>query len=178
MRKMEKLKKEREKILEEIKFLEDTELIRRYIKVKEKENKLEEEINELYKEIKFNEYDKCNHLIIYTGFDKTICKGCIKCGLEEQYRYYDYNCLSYNNKIMRDYLNQKGSMKGRIIKRTCNLELGKLIYSKLKEKNLAANEEMLINNFTFILDTMSDDNNYEIIDDKIKVLIKNNGGKR
>ena len=120
----------------------------------------------------------CNHLIVYTGFDKTICKGCIKCGLEEQYRYYDVNCLSYDNKIMRDYLNQKGSMRGRIIKRTCSLDLGRAIYSKLKEKNLASNDEILINNFMFILDVMSNENNYDMIDDTIKVLIKNNGGSR
>ena len=170
MKKLEELKKEKEEIINEIASLEETDMIKKYKKLKERKLFLLKEIYELHEKEKMKEYKNCNHVLISTTYStkmSPVCYACIKCGLNAKYKFYNVFEQSEEG-IMHRYLIRHG-IKGTIIDRTCDLDLARLIYSKLKEKGLALDDDMLIMNFTYVLDNINKENS---IDDVIKLLLK------
>ena len=178
MEKIDKLKKEKQKIEEEIKKLEDTDILKKYVKLQDDKKEVDNEIYEYYKKIGFKKYDNCNHIYVMIKIEgkqnikrRYLPKICIKCGLDESTKSGLYKYLSLEEKIMRDYLFKHPVLNKRCINISCNPDLAKLIYLKLKEANLASDDDTLIKNFISVIDSISNDNEPNI-DEKIKLLLK------
>ena len=91
--------KRREKLMEEISELSNDETVKKYFKLCQKNNVLISRENELYEQIKNEEYSHCNHIWVrllkdydsYEGRTDIYC-GCMKCGLDEKVIYkMEYN---------------------------------------------------------------------------------------
>ena len=107
----DEIKEKRTKIIDELKELDNNEIVKRYLELKKENASLLVKQKDLYCNIKKEEYEKCNHIIVCTKIDIDDCDGkshpkhvCIKCGLNDgvlkEYR----DWLSYTDKIMYDYL--------------------------------------------------------------------------
>lgn len=118
----DELLKQREVILKELLPLEENEIVKRYIELKEKNERLFDQELSLYKEVKKEEYASCNHILVYSNIDydgyegrKYISCGCIKCGLDDSVLDGARDWLSGSRQIMYDYL-RKNNFRVRALK--------------------------------------------------------------
>lgn len=154
----------RTKIISELKELEQDEKIKRYLQLKEDNERLYEEQKELIKEIKLAEYDSCNHIWITTKIDRDTFEGrsesfcgCIKCGLNQEvfekvhYPFYE-TFLSLEDQLMYNHMRSKRGYKtGDIIQDRCDFSLAKSIYSRIKEKYPDIDNKTAIRYFEYAL---------------------------
>lgn len=129
---------QRRRIIEEIQPLEENEIVKKYFELKRQNEILYEKQLALYKKMKNEEYDSCEHILVYSEIEhdryegRTYKKcGCIKCGLNENVLTSQRNWLQFNEKIMYDYLSEK-RLRGVETKIACDLDLAQAIYSKIK----------------------------------------------
>lgn len=173
MKKIDALNKRKEKLEEEIRCLEETDTLKRYKELLKYKKEIDDDIYNQYKKIGFKKYDDCNQIFIKLkrrGEQNKIrtyeFRGCIKCGLNQ---ISDSSFLE--GKIMREYLSKNNIYTKKYINEYCNLNLARLIYLKLKENNLANDDETLIKNFISVVDSLIDENEFEV-DEQIKLLLK------
>lgn len=156
------------KIIAEIDLLKTNEKVKRYLKLKEEISDLDNKRLEAYKDVKYQEYDSCNHRFIYfkiehdryEGRSYRSC-GCIKCGLNTEAAYLRRDWLPYTQQIMHDYLNKKREEKIYIgasgkadIDVVCDLDLAHAIYSRIKEVHPNIDDETAIKYFEIALDNI------------------------
>ena len=86
----DEIKEQSEKIIEEMKSLEESDVVKKYFELKKQSEKLYEEQHKLYKNMKKKEYNRCSHILVYSKIerdsyeDRTYrSRGCIKCGLDD-----------------------------------------------------------------------------------------------
>lgn len=138
--KYDEIAKKRNKIIEELNLLEENETVKRYLSLNQENTKLFNEQRVLYKDIKEEEYSSCKHILVYSkvnydryeGRSNRRC-GCIKCGLDNSVldcRYEEF--LSYDDRIMYDYLIDGNYLKGIETNISCDLSLAVAIYQKIK----------------------------------------------
>ena len=164
---MSNLKKEydevteqRKRIIEEIKPLEENDVVKKYFELKKQNEILYEKQLTLYKEMKNEEYECCEHVLVYSEIDydryegRTYrSRGCIKCGLDNSVSKQRREWLSFYQKIMYDYLSKK-YLSGMETKIACDLDLAQAIYSKIKETHPNIADEMAIKYFEIALDNI------------------------
>lgn len=136
---------ERKRLVEQIKDLEKNTKIKKYLKLCSQNDKLAIRQNDLYKQIKVDEYSLCNHIWVNTFHDYDSWEGrsydyygCIKCGLDESVFHLmesccSLDCFSLDQRIMYDFMRNNQYGRGICIKILCDLDLAKNIYSKIKE---------------------------------------------
>lgn len=155
-------KKEYKKITEElneiqtmISYLEkNNDIIKKYIDLRKNAQTLRNIQKRLFKIIKTDEFDNCNHVLVYTKSSKDergrICKkcGCIKCGLDETLLDKDSE-LTFKEEIIQEYLKKNFlyGIRGKQTDISCDLSLGKAIYSRIKEENPLADDELILKYF-------------------------------
>ena len=168
----DEIKKQREKIIEELKLLSETDVIKKYFELKKQCEVLDDKQSNLYKEIKNEEYKCCEHILVCSEIDRDEYEGrvyrsygCIKCDLEESVsrRYREY--LPFYQKIMYDYLDGRYIRSGMETKLVCNLDLAKAIYSKIKEAHPDIDDETARKYFEISLD---DIRNIKVNDERKK----------
>ena len=150
----------------ELTELNNEEIIKKYKYLKFKKDLLTNNKKDLYKSIKNDEYNKCNHLAITTYIepsrlenkDTKYC-GCLKCGLDEKVRYVDgwvidYNNLSFEKQVMLDYLNENGSNFKNKTNIICDLELAKAIYDRILEVHPKINDKLALKYLEIALDNI------------------------
>ena len=111
-------KNKRRKICEEIVKLEESADVIRYKRLISLNRELKEEEDRIYKVIKFDEFEKCNHVLVITeatkqsttkgDYNYKYC-GCIKCGLDEKITKFlpsEVDTLSYDKRIQYEYLHK------------------------------------------------------------------------
>ncbi len=144
----EQIVKEREKTLNALKELENNEVLKRYLELrKQNENLAIKQLN-IYKKLKVEEYDSCNHIWVNVLHDYDSCEGrsdnyygCIKCGLDQRVfeitsrlRSIDY--LTLEQQIMYDYMyGRYVTYKGINTHISCDLDIAREIYSRIKESH-------------------------------------------
>ena len=153
---------ERERILSEMKKLEQEEIVKKYIELENQERALLKDQKELYKAMKKIEYSECNHVLVCTkvDFDNVDGRtykycGCIKCGLDE-------SVFSKNNKtsnlkieIKKEYLKKNGYfIRGRKLNVSCDLLLAQSIFNKINEVHPSIEENLAIKYFEIALDNI------------------------
>lgn len=172
----EEIVKERKNVDDEIKALEENEIIKRYIELCKKSKQLISEARKAYKGMKHTQYLMCNHLWVTSRFenDSVECRtynyfGCIKCGLDQsvfaKIEFSDDVVLSFEEKVMYDFMTSFYYHSGRHIGLACDLELGTAIYKKLKENNPNISNEDAIKYFERAL---NDIRNIEVNDERKK----------
>lgn len=169
----------RRKIENEINELEQDEKIQRYLSLKEENKHLSDEQSYLYRRVKMNEYQKCNHIwvnskIIYNDMMNnaiTRC-GCIKCGLDQSVTDRQRGWLTFDEQVMYDFLTQNPTNIniGTDTDINCDLSLAKAIYKRIDEKKHNASAIDKIKYLEYAL--------YKIRDSKVTDERKNNRIKR
>ena len=164
---MSNLKKEydeateqRKRIIEEIKALEENDVVKKYLEIKKQNENLYEKQLTLYEKMKNEEYECCEHVLVYSEIDydryegRTYrSRGCIKCGLDNSVSKQRREWLSFYQKIMYDYLSKK-YLSGLETKIACDLDLAQAIYSKIKETHPGIDDEMAIKYFKIALENI------------------------
>lgn len=170
---------ERKDVLRQIEELEKDENVKKYIELKGHNDKL---IKQLYIDMKNDEYSSCNHILVNTLHDYDSCEGrsynyygCIKCGLDSRIlsRILEPSesfLLPLEQKVMYDFLKKNGFNGGVDFDDFCDLDLGKAIYSKIKERHPDIDDETAMKYFGVAL---NDIRNIEVSEDR-----KENRAKR
>lgn len=154
---------ERKDVIEQIKELEKDEKVGKYIELNGYNDKLIEQQRKLYINMKNDEYSSCNHILVNTLHDYDSCEGrsynyygCIKCGLNSNIMsknllLQDSLLLPLQQKVMYDFLKKNG-FNGKVdTYELCDLDLGKAIYSKIKERHPDIDDETAIKYFKVAL---------------------------
>ena len=131
---------ERKDIIEQIKVLAENETVKKYFSLRELNDKLSKQQNDLYTQIKFGEYLSCNHIWVTTLHEYDSWKGrsydycgCVKCGLDRRKKYDNPKYLTQDQKIMYDFMMEHSLNRGIDSNLLCNFDLAKAIYAKIKE---------------------------------------------
>lgn len=118
---------------------------------------------EVCAEIRKNEIKSCNHIWITSKINYDCFEGrsehfygCIKCGVNQTVLEKDRKYLSIVERIMYDYLIENYCNKGIHSSVTCDLDLGKSIYLKIKEKHPDIDDETACKYFEIALDNIRD----------------------
>lgn len=140
--KQEKIENERKNIIQELKKLRESKIIKKYFDLSSRNDELLSQQKKLIREIKTNEYKKCNHIFIMTRYNYDYSfeglsekfYGCVKCGLNEEvltkYKY-GIEFLTLEEQIMHDYI-RTYHMGGIYIDKLYDLEEGRSIYNNIK----------------------------------------------
>lgn len=143
----------------QIELLEKTDLIKRYIRLIKEKNNLIKEQYKLYEQIKTNEYETCNHILIcdysefYSNNITYYFSGCIKCGLENSVLRRPINSLNQTQKIMYNYL-QNHHLVGIELDLISDLKLARAIYKKIKQNYPNISDELATKYFEIALDNI------------------------
>lgn len=156
----DEITKQRKKIIEEMKPLEENDVVKKYFELKKQNENLYEKQLTLYQEMKKEEYKCCEHILVYSEIEYDRYEGrtyrscgCIKCGLDNSVSKRERKWLPFFQKIMYDYLSEK-YLSGREIKIACDLDLAQAIYSKIKEIHPDINDEIAVKYFEIALDNI------------------------
>ena len=162
----EEIVEERKKVLSEIDVLKENDIVKKYFELCKRNSNLSRTENELYSQIKQDDYTYCNHIWVnvlkdhdeYEGTTEIYC-GCIKCGLDEKILYLmeynpNYNSLTQDEKIMYDYMQDNYYNRGIHSKVFCNLDLAMSIYKKIKEKHPNIDDKTALKYFEIALDNI------------------------
>jgi hypothetical protein len=134
-------------------------------------------MKETYKEMKFNEYKTCKHLVMITGGYRDNPEseihfryGCIKCGLDDGANTLDSwgdfaRIPTSDDEIMREYLNGKTLECYPHLWCTCSILFAHRIYNKIKYLGLTDDE--LANRINEIYDIYSDINDKFVLEGKL-----------
>lgn len=177
---MSTLKQEYNELIEEIrknagemKKLECDEKLKRYFKLKDRNESLCQKQIDLYTAIKKEEYASCKHILVYSKIEydreegrKYRRCGCIKCGLDSSVLDFQKENLSFDRKIMYEYfkeINFFENLNGIQTKIACDLYLAQAICKKIQEAHPCIDDKMLAKYFEIALD---DIRNIEVNDDR------------
>ena len=165
----EEVKKRSVNVVNEIKQLENSDIVKRYLDLKKECDRLYDKQISLYSAIKHEEYDECKHILVYSKVDfdryegRTYrYRGCIKCGLDNSVLGEENDYLLYSRKIMSNYL-QKKHLEGITIDVCCDIDLATSIYSKIKEAHPNIDDKTAIKYFEIALDNIR---NIEVNDER------------
>ena len=172
-------KSETQKRIEELK---KNSFIKEYFELCKKEADLSEKEEELYTEIKIEEYKSCNHLCILTdriydghesrGFNMY---GCIKCGLNQKIigdvneGIKEYSFLTPEEKIMYRFSEALSAEKFKKTVISCDFDTAKRLYSKVKENHPNIDDETVIKYIELELNSIENEKQKG----KSKVICKN-----
>lgn len=192
MKLIENVEEERKQIIDELEQLRKKSIVKRFLELNEKNHFLVIKQKELIKQFKLKEFNSCQHLWIITKSDYDNIEGrtqryygCIKCGLnQEVLNKVNYisetKYLNFEEQIMYNYLKKGIYMpKGSVIPVSCDIDLAKTIYSKIKENNPDIDDETSRKYFEITLDNItknkSSENNKE--NKKKRLLLNSNFNK-
>lgn len=117
--------------------------------------------NEKYlglRKIKFEEYDNCNHILIYSKIKNDSSngyihsyQGCIKCGLDESV--IDKNNLTHDEQIKYDYLKCKGirNLHGIKIDVDEDLSIVQKLYMLIKKEHPTISDDIVVQYLEYIM---------------------------
>lgn len=136
---------ERKKIIDQINFLVNDEKVKKYLELCNRNMDLKRLQKKIYKQVKVDEYSLCNHIFVnilceydmVEGRSNNYC-GCIKCGLDQRVfslmnLYGKVDLLTFDQQIMYSFMKNRSYINGIDTKVSCDLELAKAIYSRIKE---------------------------------------------
>ena len=151
---------QKENVLKEIQEMQEQEAVKKYMELQKQKNSLVEQCNDLYRKIKMEEYESCQHILIkdpvevgrvgrYFGQPYF---GCIKCGLTSKVLDLNLSREKLNSypqiHAMYDYLNKNHAMlnhlKGIKTNIDCDIDLARAIYARIKNAHPTIDDETAI----------------------------------
>ena len=136
--------------------LEQDKTVKEYLSLMKKEEQLKKELFNSYKQLKFHEYENCNHVTVISKYEcdrhegrEHILHACIKCGLDESV-FEDYGVtLSTEEQVISDYFKcHNPIIKGVSIDVRCeDNDEARLIYKRIIKNNPDIDDESLANLF-------------------------------
>lgn len=177
----ERIMKEKNEIQTQISSLENTDIIKQYLKLLEKNEELKQIQKSLYKKIKTEEYSSCNHLWVKTIIDYKNLKtkvhycSCVKCGLDQSVISlinHGQNLL-FEQQIMYNFLKENrldipNEIDSTII---CDFELARALYNKIKENHPNIDDKTIQKYMEIALDNIrKNENNPKETENRIKRL--------
>lgn len=149
------IKDERDKVITRLQILEKNNIIKEYNNLKASNQDLLRKQKKLYEELKLEEYDNCNHILvnIYNDWECTF-KGCIKCGLHD-----DILCsCGFEDSLMHSYLSNNNNYfnfsESKQLDISCDIELATAICQKIKEVYPNIDDDTLIKYFKNALENI------------------------
>lgn len=141
----DKIVSEMADITKQLKKLSKSEMVKKYLELKSQYDQLSCMQQDLYNKIKDNEYSSCNHIWISSLVNgKYRYFGCIKCGLDQRILGLDVppSALFFDQQKMYEFMKKHPSYRqGIYTKISCNLNLARAIYSKIKEAHPDIDDE-------------------------------------
>lgn len=173
--KYEEIKIEREKIEAQLLILADTETVKKYLELCQKNFELSIQQEYLYKKLKVNSYSLCNHIWVIIDNNKNNkysnnhC-GCIKCGLDKRVfylmqLYHDLDYLTVDQKIMYEFMRKHFVDSGTKTGIFCDFDLAKAVYAKIMEAHPDIDDETAIK---YLNVAINDIKNIEVSDERKK----------
>ncbi len=166
----------RKNLSEQKKILEENAAVKRYFALQAQEDELANQQRKLYKAVKEEEYSSCRHIWVttlqdYDMFESRIYNycGCMKCGLDSRVfylmeHYQDFNRLTPEQQIMYQFMrNGQAYERGINTHVSCDLDLARAIYSKLKEAHPDIDDKTATKYFRVAFD---DIRNIEVSDER------------
>ena len=150
---------EKDQVLKEIKTLENDKTVKKYFRLKAKVERLNAKRERVYKQMKIEEYDTCNHLFVGNNGNSY----CLNCGLDTSVLDSDGKFFDVDYKIMYDYLWSKDVDTSDEIE--CDIDLAKAIYKKIKENNPGIDDVLLMKYFE---NALNDIRNIEVNEERQK----------
>lgn len=159
---------EKKGLIEQISVLEENEKVKKYLKLCSERDKLANKQENLYKQIKIEEYSSCNHIWVNILHESDCCEGrsynycgCVKCGLDKRVFHLlesriNLGVVSLDQIIMLDVLKNHSYKAGIDTRLSCDFDLAKAIYSKIKEAHPDINDETAIRYFKVALHNIRD----------------------
>ncbi len=158
---------QREKVLKEIQDMQQQEIIKKYLELQKQKDNLEDEYNQLYKEVKMEEYKSCQHILVTdtvagSGFNYQQYFGCIKCGLTSKVldfpreklnslqlqAMYDY---LYKNHFINNTFYDLRRLTGIETNIDCDIDLAQAIYTRIKNAHPTIDDVTAIKYFEIAL---------------------------
>ncbi len=152
----DKIVSERENLIEQILGLAKNETVKKYFELCKQNDELASQQNDLYKQIKIGEYSSCNHIWVNTlhycdsweGRSYNY-NGCVKCGLDMRVFHLMENCrnlewLTFDQRIMYDFMRNHSYKLGINTGLSCDLDLARAIYVKIKEAHPSIDDETAV----------------------------------
>ena len=142
--------------------LEEDKKIQEFLRLKRDYEILSKEKNRIYKVMKYEEYERCQHILVYTKITKDVrgriqksC-GCIKCGLDDRVLHNKTSEVFYDQKVMYDFLKEKSpwGVQGKDSGYACSLPLARAIYSRIKEVHPDIDDKTALKYFEIALDNI------------------------
>ena len=134
----------------ELKDLMENSIVKEYIDLKKQIKDLKNKKKELERAIKLNVYSSCNHILICSQFKKDYHIGqkykdhvCIKCGLSDYVVNKKRKKLSFDEKVMLEYLSKHG-LRGSYVDIVCDPDIACKVYSKVKAKHPEINDKEIV----------------------------------
>ncbi len=155
----EQISAEKDEIIKKIANLTNSDIVKEYLYLCDKCDELTKQQKKLYRALKNYEYASCNHIWITTQhkYDSSEgrsyrYRGCIKCGLDERVCQHKHLYLSFANQIEYSFIMTNPINHGIDTNLSCDLELAKAIYSKIKEAHPDIDDETARKYFEIALD--------------------------
>ena len=152
----EEVTKTKKDITKELEELNNSESVKRYLELIKEQEVLSEKQKELYKEMKFEEYSNCKHIILTTSVHKdriegrmSCSYGCMKCGVNTNAYNSEYlrrNDLDFEDQVIYDYV-RNHSIRGTTCNVCCTIDLAQAIYSRIKKAHPDIDDETAIKYF-------------------------------
>lgn len=147
---------ERKDIIDKINVLAENETVKEYFSLRQQNDELAREQNNLYKQIKVGEYSSCNHIWVNTLHDYDSWEGrsynyhgCVKCGLDKRVfhlmeSYHSPDWLTLDQRIMYDFMRNHSYGSGIDTNLLCDLDLARAVYAKIKEVHPDIDDETAV----------------------------------
>lgn len=168
----------------ELEQLVNDETVKRYLELLKEQKELSKNEKELYKEMKFEEFSKCKHIIVTTSVHKdrlegriSCSYGCIKCGVNTNGYNSEYlrrEDLDFEDQVIYDYV-RNYFIHGTTCNVVCTIDLATAIYSRIKNAHPDIDDETAIKYFkNAYVNMIYKYSNLERVENRIKRLSLNN----
>lgn len=156
--KYKRILSELKKIDNEISILEKNDMVKRYLKLKDKEEQLDKKRESAYEEYVLNTYSNCKHVIMMSHYECDYMEGrsyryygCIKCGLDSKIYsdnlHYDLDLDIGNACLMDKFFKSQNCYGGNNymlrfekIDLNCDISLARDKYNELKDAKIKVDE--------------------------------------
>jgi len=157
---------EQKKITAQLEELEKNEVVIKYRELSHRLVQIDKAREEAYKKMKYEEYSSCSHISVNTYIERDrmegrvyIYRGCIKCGLDRRILAQadngrDIKWMPLYYQVMYNFLQEHGYYNGIDTHITCDINLARAIYQKIKEAHPNIDDETARKYFEIALENI------------------------
>ncbi len=171
---------EYKKIEQEIWGLEEVPIVKKYLGLQKKKSELATKRKNLYRLMKYGEYENCEHLwgLSMNEYGEYDC-FCVKCGINDKTMKLSNrgkeDSFSFDERVMASVLEEHDYNDDSDINIVCDRELAMALYKKIREYHPDIDDKTVIKYFEIALD---DIRNIEVSDERKKSRAKRLGLRR